>query len=119
MGPVVDADGATLGGALLVEVDAHTVAAPDDFGSVHTVAAQGIHSRLADGVGGQLGDVGNVHAIVRQGHRHIGLAAAEGEFHMVALDEALIVVGLKPQHQLAEGDYFCHFCFLLISLSLA
>mgnify|MGYP002508229751 CR=1 FL=1 len=33
---------APLGGALLVEVDAHTVASPGDEGGVHAVAAEGV-----------------------------------------------------------------------------
>ena len=106
VGPVIDAHAAPLGGALLVEVDAHTVAAPDDHGGVHAVAAQGVHRRLADGVGGQLGDVGGVQAVVGQGDGHVGLAAAEGELQVVGLDKALIVVGLEPDHQLAEGNDF-------------
>ena len=106
--PVVDAHGAALRGALLIEVDAHTVAAPDDHGGVHAVAAQGVHRRLADGVGGQLGDVGGVQAVVGQGDGYIGLTAAEGELQVIGLDEALVVVGLEPDHQLAEGNDFCH-----------
>ena len=109
MGPVVDAHGATLRSALLIEIDADPIAAPDDLGGVHAVPAQRVDGCLTDGVGGQLGDVGYVHAIVGQGHGHVGLAAAEGEFHMVALDKTLVVVGLKPQHQLTEGDNFSHF----------
>ena len=106
VGPVIDAHAAPLGGALLVEVDAHTVAAPDDHGGVHAVAAQGVHRRLADGVGGQLGDVGGVHAVVGQGDGHVGLPAAEGELQVVRLDKALVVVGLEPDHQLTEGNDF-------------
>ena len=108
VGPVVDAHAAPLGGALLVEVDAHPVAAPDDHGGVYPVPPQGVHRRLPDGVGGELGDVGRVQAVVGQGHRHVGLAAAEGEFQVIRLDEPLIIVGLEPDHQLAEGDDFRH-----------
>ena len=112
MGAVVDAHGAALGSTLLVEVDTHAVAAPGDQGGVHAVAAQRVNGRLADGVGGQLGDVGNVHPVVGQGHGHVGLAAAEGELYMVALNKALVVVGLKTEHQLAESYDLCHFSFL-------
>ena len=49
----------------------------------------------------------NGHIAIRT--NNIGLAAAEGEFHMIALDKTLVVVGLKPQHQLTEGDNFSHF----------
>ena len=110
MGPIVDADGAALGSALLIEVDAHAVAAPGDQRSVHAVAAQGVDSGLADGMGGKLGDEGSIHAVIGQGHSHVGLAAAEGELHMVALDKPLVVVGLETEHQLAEGNNSSH-CF--------
>ena len=108
MGPVVDADGAPLGGTLLIEVDANAVAAPDDFAGIHAVAAQGVDSGLADGVGGQLGDVGHIHAVIGQGDGHVGLAAAEGEFQVVGLDKALVVVGLEANHQFAKGYDFSH-----------
>ena len=108
VGPIVDAHAAPLGRALLVEVDAHPVAAPDDHAGVHPVPPQGVHRRLPDGVGGELGDVGRVQAVVGQGDRHVGLAAAEGEFQAIRLDEPLIIVGLEPDHQLAEGDDFRH-----------
>ena len=116
MGAVVDAHGAALGSALLVEVDAHAVAAPGDQGGIHAVAAQRIDGGLTDGMGGQLCDVGNVHSVIGQGHGHIGLAAAEGELYMVALNKALVVVGLKPEHQLTESNDLCHFMFLLYYL---
>ena len=108
VGPVVDAHGTPLGSTLFIEVNAHPVAAAEDFGGIHTVAPQRVHRRLTNGVGRKLGDVGRIQPKICQGHRHVGLAAAEGEFHMVALDEPLIVVGLKPEHQLTEGNDFCH-----------
>ena len=109
MGAVINAHAGTLGSALLVEVDAHTVAAAGDLAGVHTVAAQAVHRRLADGVGGQLGDVSGVQAIVGQADGHVGLTAAESEFQVVGLDEALVVIGLQADHQLAEGNNFlCH-----------
>src|SRR5699024_7016720 len=101
-----DADRPALGSALLVVVDAHTVAAADDLGGVHTVAAQAVDGALADGVGGQLGDEGGVHAVVGQRDRHVGLAAAEGEFQVGSLHEALIVERLQTDHQFAKGNYF-------------
>ena len=112
VGPVVDAHAAALGRAFLVEVDAHPVSAADDHGRVHAVPPQGVHRRLADGVGGQLGHKGRVQAVVGQRHGHVGLAAAEGKFQVVGLDKPLVIVGLEPDHQLAEGDYFRHFIFL-------
>ena len=116
VGAVVDAHAATLGGALLVEVNAHTVAAPDDHGGVHAVAAQGVDGRLADGVGRQLGHIGGVQAVVGQGDGHVGLAAAEGELQVISLDKTLVVIGLEPDHQLAEGNNF-HRALLLITKS--
>ena len=65
-------------------------------------------------MGGQLCNKGGVQAVVGQGYGDVGLAAAEGELQVVGLDKALIVIGLEPDHQLAEGDYFCHDGFLLI-----
>src|SRR5699024_12538435 len=54
VGAVVDADRAALGSALLVVVDAHTVAAADDHAGIDAVAAQAVDSALADGVCGEL-----------------------------------------------------------------
>ena len=117
MGTVINADGATLRSALLVEVNTHTVTAPDDQGGVYAITAQGIHSGLADGVGGQLGDESGIHAVVGKGHCDIGLAAAKGEFHMVALNEALIVIRLQAEHQLAEGYDSCHYFLASLTIS--
>ena len=103
---VIDADAAALRSALLVEVDAHAVAAAGDLAGVNAVAAQAVHSRLADGMGGQFGDVGHVDAVVGQRHSHVGLAAAEGELQMVGLNKTLVVIGLQTNHQFAEGDNF-------------
>ena len=108
MSTVIDAHGATLRSALLVEVDAHAIAAADNLGGVYAVAAQGVDSSLTDGVGGQLGDEGSVHAVVGQGHSNVCFAAAEGELHMVALDKALVVIGLQPQHQFAKSNNLRH-----------
>ena len=116
VGAVVDAHAAALGGALLVEVDAHTVAAADDHGGVYAVAAQGVDRGLADGVGGQLGHIGGIQTVVGQRDGHVGLAAAEGELQVIGLDKTLIVIGLEPDHQLAEGNNF-HRALLLITNS--
>ncbi len=48
---------------------------------------------LSDGVGGQLGDEGGVHAVVGQRHGYIGLAAAEGGLQLIVLKEAVVAVG--------------------------
>ncbi len=116
VGPVVNAHAAALRSALLVEVNAHPVAAADDLGGVHAITAQGVHRRLTDGVGGELGDIHGVQAVIGQGHGHVGLAAAEGEFQVVGLDKPLVVVGLETDHELAEGDYFRHIIFLQLFL---
>ena len=108
MSTVIDAHGATLRSALLVEVDTHTIAAADNLGGVYTITAQRVDSSLTDGVGGQLGDEGSVHAIVSQRHGNVCFATAEGEFHMVALDKALVVIGLQPQHQFAKSNNLRH-----------
>ena len=108
MSTVIDAHGATLRSTLLIEVDAHTIAATDNLGGVYAVAAQRVDSSLTDGVGGQLGDEGSVHAVVGQGHGNVCFAAAEGELHMVTLDKALVVIGLQPQHQFAKSNNLRH-----------
>jgi len=73
VGAVVDAHAAPLGGALLIVVDAHAVAAADNLAGVHAVPAQGVDRRLADGMGGQLGDEHGVSAVVGQeiGRAHV------------------------------------------------
>ena len=102
VGAVVDAHGAALGRALFQVVDAHALAAPDHLAGVHAEVPQGIHCRLADGVGGQLRHEGGLHAVVGKRHCHVGLAAAEGGLHLVVLEEAVVPVGSQAQHQLAE-----------------
>ena len=109
MRAVVDADRAALGSALLVEVDADTVAAADDLAGIHTVAAQGVDRALADGVRRQFGDERGVHAVVRQRNSNVGLAAAKGEFEMVSLYEAFVIVRLQTDHKLAKGYDFHDF----------
>ena len=37
-----------------------------------------------------------------------GLAAAEGGLHLIILEEAIVAVGGKAEHQLAEGHNFSH-----------
>ncbi len=106
VGAVIDADRAALGGALLVVVDADAVATADDLGGIDTVAAQAVDGRLANGMGGQLGDEGSVHTVVRQRHGNVGLAAAEGELQVGSLDKALVVVGLQTDHQFAKSNDF-------------
>ena len=59
-------------------------------------------------MGGQLGDEGSVHAEVSQGHGNVCFAAAEGELHMVALDKALVVIGLQTQHQFTKSNNLRH-----------
>src|SRR5699024_11188677 len=103
---VIDAHRAALRSALLVVVDADTVAAAHDLGGVDAVAAQAVDGALADGMGGQLGDEHGVRAIVGQRDSHVGFAAAEGEFEGGSLNETLIVVRLQANHQLAEGYDF-------------
>ena len=79
------------------------------MGGVHPQATQGVHRPLPDGVGGQLGDKGGVHAVVGQGHGHVGLPAAEGGLELIVLEKAVVPVGRQPQHNLTEGnDAFLH-----------
>ena len=117
IGTVVNADGATLRSALLVVVDTHTVAATDDQRGVNAIAAQRVHSSLADGMGGQLGNKSGIHAVVGQGNGNVGFAAAEGEFYTLGLHETLIVEGLQTQHQFAKGNYSCHYFLASLTIS--
>ena len=91
VGTVVDADGTTLGSALLVVVDADTVTAAGDHAGIDAVAAQAVDSGLADGMCGQLGDESSIQAVVCQRDCNVGLAAAEAELQAVSLNETLIV----------------------------
>src|SRR5699024_10152384 len=90
--------------ALLVVVNANTVTATGDQAGVNAVAAQAVNGALANGVSGQLGDESGVQAVVGQGNRYVGLAAAEGELQGVGLNKTLVVEGLQTDHQFAEGN---------------
>ena len=90
------------------EVDTQTLTAAGDLGGIHAVTAEAVHSGLADGVGGQLGNESGIHAVVSQGNSDVGLAAAEGGLKRGSLNETLVVEGLQTQHQFAEGNNSCH-----------
>ena len=117
MGTVIDTNAAPLGSALFIEVNTHTVSAPNNQGSIHTVAAQGIDRCLADGVGRKLGYISGIHAVVRQRHGNVGFAAAEGKLHMVALHKTLVVIRLKPEHQLTKGNNSAHLFLASFTIS--
>ena len=117
MGTVVNAHAAPLGSALLIVVNADPVAAPNDQGGVHTVAAQRIDRGLTDCMGRKLGHIGRIYAVVCQRHGNVRLAAAEGKLHMVALNKTLVVIGLKPQHQLTESNNSAHFALASFTIS--
>ena len=68
-------------------------------------------------MGRKLGDECGIHAVVGQRNGHIGFAAAEGEVHMVALDETLVVIRLQAEHQLAEGNDLCHYFLASLTIS--
>ena len=106
MGAVINADRAALGSALLVEVDAHTVAAAGDLAGVDAVAAQRIDAGLADGMGRQLGHEGDVGAVVGQRDGHVGLAAAVGVLQRVGLHKAQMIVGLQADHDFTKSNDF-------------
>src|SRR5699024_6897418 len=101
VGAVIDADRTALGSALLIVIDADTVAAADNLGGIDAVAAQAVDRALADCMGRQLGDEDRIGAIVGERDGHVGFAAAEGEFEGGSLDKALVVIRLQPDHQLA------------------
>ena len=117
MGTVVDADAAPLGSTLFIEVNTHTVSAPDDQGGIHTVAAQGIDRSLADGMGRKLGHIRGIHAVICKRHGNVGFTAAKGKLHMVALDKTLVVIGLKTKHQLTESNNSAHFFLASFTIS--
>ena len=67
--------------------------------------------------------LGNIILVIDEVHNIVGAGDAEGsmnaanilkpalsrgELQVIGLDEALVVVGLEPDHQLAEGNDFCH-----------
>ena len=106
MRTVIDADGTTLGSALLVEVDAHTVAAAGDLAGVDAIAAQRVDAGLADGMGGQLGHKRDVGAVVGQRDRHVGLAAAVGVLQRVGLHKAQVIVRLQADHDFTKSNDF-------------
>jgi hypothetical protein len=105
---VVDAYGASLRSALLVEIDTHSVTTANDLRGVNAVAAKAVYSRLTDSVSGELGDIGSVHTVVCEGYRNVCLTSAEGKLNVIALYESLVVIGLKTEHKLTKGYNF-HF----------
>ncbi len=55
------------------------------------------------------------------GQQRVDQTAAKGEFHMISLNEALVVIRLQTKHQFAEGYNFFHdypLTFLTISADL-
>ena len=81
-------------------------AATDDLAGADAVTAQSVHAGLTDDMGGQLGDEVHVDAVVRQRHRHVGLAAAVGVLEGISLHEAQMIVGLQADHDLTKGNDF-------------
>ena len=106
VGTVVDHLAGQLVGAVLQEVDAHAAGATLDLAHVHAEAAQLLDTLVANGVVGQHGAVLGVHAVVGQGHGHVGLAAAEGGLHHIALEKSLMAGGPQAQHDLAKSQDF-------------
>ena len=104
-GPVIDDLGGPLAGALLQEVDAHPVAAPDDVGHIHAVAAHLVDGGLSDVVGGELGDESGVQPVIGQGDGHVGLAAAVSGSQRGGLNEPVVALGGQTEHDLAEGNH--------------
>ncbi len=71
-------------------VDAKAAVSGDDAGGINAEAAQLADAGVCDGVIGQDRQKADVHAVVRERHGHVGLAAAEGSFQ--------IVIGQQPRH---------------------
>lgn len=80
----------------------------DDVGDVHAKGAQRVHRGVADGVGGNGGDVVGVHAVVGQRNGHVGLRAAVHCVKAVRLLEALIPLRGQAEHDFTEGYDFRH-----------
>src|SRR5699024_5508430 len=74
VGAVIDADRTALGSALLIVIDADTVAAADNLGGIDAVAAQAVDRALADCMGRQLGDEDRIGARVGERDGHVGVA---------------------------------------------
>ena len=91
-----------------VPLDADAIAAPDDGAGVHPQPTEGIDGPLTDGVGGQLGDEGGVHAVVGQRNGHVRLAAAKGGLKGRALEEALQRGALQTKHDFTESNNTSH-----------
>ena len=64
---VVDADGSTLGSALLVEVDTYSITAANDLGGVNAVAAKAVNSCLTDCVSRELCYESRIKTVVSKG----------------------------------------------------
>ena len=67
-------------------------------------------------MGGQLGHVDGIGAVVGQRNSNVGLTAAEAELQVVSLDKALVVVGLQTDHQFAKSNDFHQKCLLIVSI---
>ena len=87
---VIDDLGRTLGSAFLQEIDADSVAAACDIGSVNAVFSQRIYSILSDLVCRELCDELRVKSIVCKGDSNVCLTAAVCGSEGISLHEAVI-----------------------------
>ena len=108
MRAVVDTNGTSLGRALFEKINAHAVAAADDFGGVNAEVAEGVDRSLTDSVLGELGHVCTLDAEIGKRNGNVCLAAAEGSLHLVVLEETVVSVGCKAKHNFAECYNLAH-----------
>ena len=106
--PVVDHLGSSLRSALLHKIQAQALPAPHDGTGIHAKAAQLINGALADLMGGKLGNECRVHAIVGQGHRHVGLTAGISCLKLFRLDKPEIALRIQAHHNLTKGNNSFH-----------
>jgi len=94
-------------GAGFEVLDPHAAFPPDDMVGVHAGPPQLRHTGVGYRMGGgQGGHKGRRSAEAGQGHRYIGLSAAEGRDELRGLEDALQVGRRKPKHDFAEGYGF-------------
>ncbi len=102
---IVDDLGGALIGTGLDIVHPHTALAAHDTGCVHSEAAQFRDHRVANGIFlRENGHEGCRQAQLRQGDRHVGLAAAEGGHKLRSLQDSLETRRGQPKHDFAERN---------------
>ena len=76
----------------------------DDVAGIHSVAAEGVHRGLSDGIGGKFGDKDGFIAETRKADRRVRLSPAVDGFEALRLHKAFVTGRGEPQHEFADGD---------------